>query len=127
MSHRGLSLQVSNAEFDAESLSQLRAQKRRSIGFDHSWEYNNIDVTHEFAIDGIGNVHQYLRKKWDAEVSLLATAVGESPASTRRNTYTPGETENAAKLRQSVLELTDSCDSHCVSRCSVCHLLRIST
>jgi hypothetical protein len=43
--------------------------------FLHTWDFNNIDITHEFQLPGIGNLHQYLAFRWrkTAHISYSAT------------------------------------------------------
>jgi hypothetical protein len=43
----------------------LASVRRASEPWMHTWEYNNIDITEEMYLEGIGNVSRYLRKQWN--------------------------------------------------------------
>jgi hypothetical protein len=70
---------------ETQVLSQIKKQSKdktlkklkRSVTepFLHTWDFNNIDITHEFQLPGIGNLHQYLAFRWrkTAHISYRAT------------------------------------------------------
>jgi len=69
-----------------------------SCPFLHSWDFNNVDITGEMYLEGIGNVS---RKNWDKKQRIRK----------RRTISKPKDTINAIKLRDTEPNLSEDSES----------------